>query len=419
MFILKTEHVGKIYGLGPDKFGLINILFNKTKLHKRDNVVALDNINFELNRGEAFGIIGRNGSGKSTLLQIIAGTLKPTSGTITVNGRVSALLELGSGFNPEFTGIENIYLSVSILVISREQMQGKLSEVETFADIGDFINQPVRTYSSGMLMRVAFAVAVAVEPDLLIIDEALSVGDILFQQKCNVRLKQLLSKGVSLLVVTHDTSFVLNMCQRALWLNKGEPLFLGSASECVQRYLSAMANEAGNADVHYHEDIEISKLIEPESVPLDLTYCKVLGDDDIYISKAWILNSAHKSSNTYQVGQWCMIYLKVNAKIDLELVSAGCELRDRHGQVIFATGLRVIGKLIPNLNSKESRLVKISFQLNIAPGQYTLDIGCGAGEGQYNKGSRVIYASIIDVISKPDDDIVHGLVKLPYQIEVS
>ena len=187
-----------------------------------DQVVrAVQDVSFTVQRGEAFGIIGRNGAGKSTLLQILAGTLQPTAGRFRVAGRVSALLELGSGFNPEFTGRENIYLAGSILGIPREEMDRKLGEIEAFAEIGSFIEQPVKTYSTGMLMRVAFSVAVAVEPEVLIIDEALSVGDILFQQKCNRRMRELMARGVTLLVVTHDTSFVLNMCRRAIWLRPG------------------------------------------------------------------------------------------------------------------------------------------------------------------------------------------------------
>ncbi|MGH7956142.1 MAG: ABC transporter ATP-binding protein, partial [Opitutaceae bacterium] len=185
-------------------------------LREADSVPALSDVSFVVPRGAAFGVIGRNGAGKSTLLQIIAGTLRPSSGERHVNGRVTALLELGSGFNPEFTGRENIYLAGSILGISRAEMMGKFEEIVRFADIGSFIEQPVKTYSTGMMMRVAFSVAISVEPDVLIIDEALSVGDILFQQKCSRRLHELVAKGVTLLVVTHDLSFVLNMCQRGL-----------------------------------------------------------------------------------------------------------------------------------------------------------------------------------------------------------
>ena len=208
---------------------------------------ALRDVSFSVARGEAFGVIGRNGAGKSTLLQILAGTLRPTAGECEVRGRVTALLELGSGFNPEFTGRENIYLAGAILGLAKEEMAAKFDAIVQFADIGAFIEQPVKTYSTGMMMRVAFAVAISVEPDVLIIDEALSVGDILFQQKCSRRLHELIAKGVTLLVVTHDLSFVLSMCQRAIWLDQGRARFLGEAGACVREYVAAMAAISGNA----------------------------------------------------------------------------------------------------------------------------------------------------------------------------
>jgi ABC-type polysaccharide/polyol phosphate transport system ATPase subunit len=418
MYVLKLNKITKSYILG-NSLNLKSIIFNSHGNNKNRSVLALEDVTFNISKGEAFAVIGRNGSGKSTLLQIIAGTLKQTSGDINKQGRISALLELGSGFNPEFTGLENIYLTGSILGISRENMDLKLPDILAFADIGDFIYEPVRTYSSGMLMRVAFSVAIAVDPDLLIIDEALSVGDILFQQKCNARLKQIQASGVSLLVVTHDTSFVLNMCQRALWLHKGVPMYLGSASDCVQKYLAAMASEAGNIIETKKNDLNLNHFLEPSCESLELSKSKIIGDREVYIDKAWLLNDSKKPQNAFIIGQWCSVYLKIKSNIDINYVSAGCEIRDRHGQVVFATGLRVIKELIPHLKINETRIVKISFQLNIVAGQYTLDVGCGAGEGADALGSRVIAASIIDIITKPEDDIVHGLVKLPYRIEVA
>ena len=416
--LVNFKNISKYYAYGQKHLNLSVLYKPNTFKLESDYIVALDNISFCINKGEALGIIGRNGSGKSTLLQIIAGTLSPTSGSLNVNGRIGALLELGSGFNPEFTGIENIYLSGSILGIPRDQMDTKLKDIEAFADIGDFINQPVKTYSTGMLMRVAFAVAVAIEPDLLIIDEALSVGDIIFQQKCNARLKDLLRKGVSLLVVTHDTSFVLNMCDRALWLHKGKQMYLGNASDCVQRYLSAMASISGNStDFIESIDIKPSKNI-PNALSLNLDNVTKLGSKVVRISKVWVLNDKRDYSTTYTIGTWCEVIIELISSNYVDNVSAGLEIKDRHGQVIFATGLRVIKQLITHLDHNESRLVSIKFQLNIAPGQYTLDVGCGSGLGTNNTGYRLVAAAIIDVVLNPADDIVHGLVKLPYSINV-
>ncbi|MDX2110393.1 MAG: ABC transporter ATP-binding protein [Verrucomicrobiota bacterium] len=197
---------------------------------------ALRPMRFAIQPGEAVGIVGRNGSGKSTLLQIIAGTLQPTTGKVGVHGRVAALLELGSGFNPEFTGRENVFLNGTILGLSRKQVAERFETIAQFADIGDFIDEPVKTYSSGMVMRLAFAVQTAVEPDILIIDEALSVGDEVFQRKCFARLEEIRARGTTILFVSHDAVSVVNLCSRALFLHKGELILDGDPKYVVTRY---------------------------------------------------------------------------------------------------------------------------------------------------------------------------------------
>lgn len=206
---------------------------------------ALRDVSFEVRRGEAVGIVGRNGAGKSTLLQLIAGTLQPTAGTIEVRGRVAALLELGAGFNPEFTGRENVFLSGTILGLSKAEIENRFDEVAAFADIGDFIRQPVKTYSSGMMMRLAFAVNTCVDPDILIVDEALSVGDAPFQAKCFRRLRSLLDKGVSLLFVSHDLGTVRSICTRALWLKNGQTEMWGEAKPVAREYEKFCWQEQG------------------------------------------------------------------------------------------------------------------------------------------------------------------------------
>jgi len=199
---------------------------------------ALRDISFEVNRGETIGVIGRNGSGKSTLLQIIAGILKPTCGEVTVHGRVSALLELGSGFDPEYTGRENVYMNGAILGLSPAEVDERFDAIAAFADIGQFIDQPVKLYSSGMFVRLAFAVATSFDPDILVVDEALAVGDIRFQHKCMARIKQMVDRGVSVLLVSHAPDTVKRFCQRALWLEQGENRYMGEAGAAVDNYLA-------------------------------------------------------------------------------------------------------------------------------------------------------------------------------------
>lgn len=208
---------------------------------------ALRDISFELQPGEAVGILGRNGAGKSTLLQIIAGTLAPTSGTIETTGRITALLELGSGFNPEFTGRENVFMNAAILGLSREDTEEKYDGIAAFADIGDFIDQPVKTYSSGMLMRLAFSVQTAVQPSVFIVDEALGVGDMFFQAKCKTRLNELIDAGVSLLFVSHDVGVVRQICQRAILLHDGCMVGMGSAGDVADQYVKYQIEDRNKA----------------------------------------------------------------------------------------------------------------------------------------------------------------------------
>lgn len=221
---------------------------------------ALENISFEVRRGESVGIIGRNGSGKSTLLQIIVGTLTPTAGSVKVNGRVAALLELGSGFNPEFTGRENVFLNGAVLGLSRKEIEDRFDGIAAFADIGDFIDQPVKIYSSGMMLRLAFAVQTAVDPDVLIIDEALSVGDAPFQAKCFAEIRHLQGRGCTILFVSHDIGVVRTFCQQAVWLAHGITQAQGSALDVCGAYNRDCSRAMGMS----HEEIL------PEKNPLPL-----------------------------------------------------------------------------------------------------------------------------------------------------
>lgn len=383
-----------------------------------EGVVALRDVSFEISVGSAFGVIGRNGAGKSTLLQILAGTLQPTAGTCAVRGRVTALLELGSGFNPEFSGRENIYLAGAILGIGRDEMSAKFADIARFADIGAFIEEPVKTYSTGMMMRVAFAVAISVEPDVLIIDEALGVGDIVFQQKCSHRLRELASRGVTLLVVTHDLAFVLNMCQRAMWLDQGRVRYLGEAGACVREYVAAMAALSGNTPAPVAEMGAESAASLPTATPLGLADRERLGDGGVKIARAWLLHSDGAEGAAFRSGDWAVLTLLVEARRDVRAVSGGCELRNRHGQVVFATGLRVARRLLTELPAGGTCVVTIRFRLELQSGQYTLDVGCGAGVDADNTWDRVLNAAVLEVSNPPDQEIIHGLVRLPYEITV-
>lgn len=244
---------------------------------------ALNNVSFTVYRGETVGIVGTNGSGKSTLLKIITGVLQPTSGNVVVNGRISALLELGTGFNMEYTGMENIYLHGSIMGYSRQEMEGKVPSILAFAGIGDFIDQPVKNYSSGMFARLAFAVAISIEPEILIVDEALSVGDIRFQLKCMNRMKEMMeNSGTTVLFVSHDTNVIRRFCSRAIWLNRGRVIHCGEVNDTVDRYLDylKLGDEAlldGHGFIEPKED-EIREFRPGDNIA-EITGFRVLNQD--------------------------------------------------------------------------------------------------------------------------------------------
>lgn len=233
---IKVENITKIYKMYDSPADRFREVMHKGKKEYGKDHYALDDVSFEVKEGEILGIIGVNGSGKSTLLKIITGVLKPTQGEVTVNGRISALLELGAGFNPEYTGVENIYFNGLVMGFSRKEMEQKIQGIIEFADIGEFIYQPVKTYSSGMLVRLAYAVAVSIEPDILIVDEALAVGDVYFQMKSMSKMEELFRKGKTVIFVSHDTASVRKLCNTAIYLDHGKIVARGTAKSVVDLY---------------------------------------------------------------------------------------------------------------------------------------------------------------------------------------
>lgn len=240
---IKVNHISKVYKLYDNSMDRLKEALKLTKARKYKEYHALSDISFDVNKGETVGLIGTNGAGKSTLLKIITGVLTPSGGDVEVHGKISALLELGAGFNGEYTGMENIYLNGQMMGYSREQMEQRVPAIVEFAGIGDFISQPVKTYSSGMFARLAFAVAINVDPDILIVDEALSVGDIYFQAKCFKKMDEIKRTGTTILLVTHDMSSVIKYCDKVVILNKGHFLKEGNAKEMVDIYKKILVNQ--------------------------------------------------------------------------------------------------------------------------------------------------------------------------------
>lgn len=276
MYAIKFENVSKAYKLYDkplDRLKESINLFGK-KYHKI--FYAVKDISFEIRKGEPVGIIGENGSGKSTILKLIAGVLSPTSGQVSVNGKISALLELGAGFNPEFTGIENIYLYGTILGYCREEMDRKIDEILSFADIGDFVYRPVKMYSSGMFARLAFAVATHVDPDILIVDEVLSVGDMYFQEKCINKMKSFKRNGTTILYVSHGLASIRNFCERVMWVDDGKIVADGPSSRVCEAYQDFIASK----QITLHKDNPVYEVVKPQKVVIR----KVITDKSLYMT---------------------------------------------------------------------------------------------------------------------------------------
>src|SRR5712692_5739805 len=243
MSAIQFEQVSKSYPIYESPGDRLKELLSFNRLLFHQNFWALHDVSFEVARGETFCIVGENGSGKSTLLQLVAGILQPSSGGIQVNGRVSALLELGAGFNPEFSGRDNVYLNGSILGLTKRQIDARYKDIEEFAEIGDFINRPVKTYSSGMVVRLAFAVAINVDPEILLVDEALAVGDLYFRQRCMRKVHELRAHGITILFVSHAMADVKALGDRAMWLEKGRVIEMGETDRVVSKYMAAMSEK--------------------------------------------------------------------------------------------------------------------------------------------------------------------------------
>lgn len=383
---IKVENLNKTYKLYNTPFDrLKEALHLRGKKYHKD-FYALRNVGFEINKGEIVGIIGKNGSGKSTLLKIITGVLTPTSGSVTVNGRISALLELGAGFNPEYTGIENIRFQGNLMGFEDEEMNLRIEQILEFAEIGDFIYQPVKSYSSGMFARLAFAVAVNVDPDILIVDEALAVGDMVFQAKCMARMTMLMESGVTVLFVSHDTHSIKTLCQKAVFLDHGELRDFGSSASVTNKYIEMQHLSMGKQLKELDIQIENSKInddlinkkipiiVSLEEKAIDPNLSQRYGDGRATILNAVILNKDFAptqelvSNNDYYV----QIAIRFNDDLETFVVGAGIVSLDGLQQLVCLNSQDGID--FPSVKKGEIYIVNIKMSIPIKAGTYTLTV---------------------------------------------
>ncbi|MGF1531032.1 MAG: ABC transporter ATP-binding protein [Puniceicoccaceae bacterium] len=433
---LKSPAIDLLSRLIPKKGGIPDTLRRKARSYYNE-FYALDNVSLEVGRGESVGIVGRNGSGKSTLLQIIAGTLHPTSGTVTTRGRIAALLELGSGFNPEFTGRENVYLNASLIGLSREEVDERFDAIAAFADIGEFINQPVKTYSSGMYVRLAFAVIVNVDADILIVDEALAVGDVFFVQKCMRFLRGFQERG-ALLFVSHDLATVNNLCDRAVWMEKGRVRTQGEPKAVTELYFSRHYLGAEN-EVETPREVSVEHTIErkpcesedhvdprlpwinasPYRNDLKLFAFDPMGDS-FGILKGRVVDARFTDVEgnplSYIVGcERVAINVTVEAEERLESIIIGFGVKDSLGQVLFGDNTYLtFCEAQPCLEAGERATATFVFQMpRLRPGNYTVSTTLATGSQDDHQMQHWLHDGL--VFQSIVDSQTSGLIGIPMQ----
>jgi len=365
---------------------------------------VLHNVSFTIHRGEAIGIVGQNGAGKSTLLKLITGTLLPTTGSYTLSGRISAILELGMGFNPELTGRQNVYHSAGLMGFHRHEIDQMMPNIEAFAEIGDYFDQPVRIYSSGMQVRVAFSVATAFRPDILIVDEALSVGDAYFQHKSFDRIREFQQQGTSLLIVSHDKAAVQTLCSRAILLDKGSIIKDGAPEE-VMDYYNALIAERENQSVQQvvHESGKVQT---------------ISGTGQATVAHIGMYNSSGKPVEVVNVGDDVVLKILVVVNTHVPRLVLGYMIKDRLGQPIFGTNTHYTDQPLTGLTPGDSIQYTICFPMNVGPGSYSIATALVDADTHLTLNYEWKDLALVFSVVNLDKTIFVGNAWIPPQIEI-
>lgn len=405
---ISVENVSKIYKLYNKPLDRLKEALGSKKVVAREHF-ALADVSFQVGKGETVGIIGTNGSGKSTILKIITGVLNPTGGKVVIDGRISALLELGAGFNMEYTGVENVYLNGTMMGFSKEEIDAKLDDILSFADIGDFVNQPVKTYSSGMFVRLAFAVAINIEPEILIVDEALSVGDVFFQSKCYHKFEEFKRMGKTILFVSHDLSSISKYCDRVILLDKGHKRAEGAPKQIVDMYKKLLVNQLNEDDDP--ETIASEKLAADTQVKgtgnNSSSESKALWKDSLVLNpkiveygekQAEIYDFAIRDeqgtiTNTIEKGTRCQFCMKVKANEDVQNPIFAFTIKNLQGTDITGTNSYFEGHEIGDLKAGEEKEITFTQDMNLQGNEYLLSFGCTG----YIQGEFHVYHRLYDV----------------------
>lgn len=390
---IEVKTLSKVYRLYNKPVDRLKEALSISKKTLHINHFALQDISFTINKGESIGIIGKNGSGKSTLLKLITGVLTPTEGTVNANGKIAALLELGTGFNPEYTGIENIYLNSTMMGFSKEAIDDKVQDIVKFADIGEFINQPVKTYSSGMFARLAFSVAINVEPDILIVDEALSVGDIFFQSKCYKKFEEFSNKGKTLLFVSHDMGSVIKYCARSIVLHEGKLVAEGPSREMVDVYKKLLNNIDDEIETSTIEDDTTEVLWSDKLINKNPNFIEY-GNNEAKIFDFGVFDQKKAPISSVIGKESFFISMKVAFNTTVVDPIFAFTIKDIKGNEI--TGTNTMYEKINTGTAIEGDVYDISFEQKVPlqNGGYLISLGCTG----YNNGEFQIYHRLYDVL---------------------
>lgn len=384
--------VNKIYKLYPKPVDRLLDALHLTPWRKTVEHHALKDVSFRVNQGETVGIIGTNGSGKSTILKIITGVLHPTSGAANVNGRISALLELGAGFNMEYTGLENIYLNGTMIGFSTEEIDARLNDILEFADIGDFIHQPVKTYSSGMFVRLAFAVAINIEPEILIVDEALSVGDVFFQAKCYRKFSEFKEMGKTILFVSHDLSSIAQYCDRVVLLNKGEKIGEGAPKKMIDLYKQLLVKSKNEEKKQKEEAVDFESEFKEDT----LKY----GEQKAVITEGVILDDSGMKTNSVIKGSEFTVRMRAAIREDIAAPIFAFTIKDVKGTEITGTNTLFEKAFTESVKAGERKEITFTQRANLQGGEYLISFGITGYEGNDFKVYHRLYDAIdLSVIS--------------------
>jgi len=399
---------------------VFSIFFPFVKKIQHQIFHAVRNVDVDVHKGESIGIIGRNGSGKSTMLQLICGIIQPTSGKVEVDGRISALLELGAGFNPEFSGRENVYLSTSIMGLSKDETTDRLDSIIEFADIGEFIDHPVKTYSSGMFVRLAFATAISVDPDILIVDEALAVGDIFFQQKCMKYMKKMMEDN-TIVLVSHDMHAVSSLCDRIIVMEGGEKIFDGEPAEAISLYTRLVHNELFDRKRHVgslsqkipeHLLTSINEHTADFAEWLSVDSESLGGADEVSIQNVSVTKN-DQIIKIVEPSETVKIRMLIWAKREMEEVIFGYTIKDRVGIAIFGENSVPLQNQHNGLNKGYS-LVEFEFAWpEVTPQDYTLTIGIGEGTHPFDHTIQCWAHNVVSIAAVTPGRYLHGIINNP------